>query len=469
MAFSAERVHFVGIGGAGMSSLAELLLARGVRVTGSDRQENAATGRLRILGAKVHIGHRPERIGDPDVVVYSSAVPSRNCELQMAHHRGLPVLRRGELLAALMNGCRGLAVAGTHGKTTTTAMLASILEDVGLDPTVVLGGRHPRLGGGARHGAGAFFVAEADESDGSFLQLSPEAAIVTNVDSDHLDFYGERSAIEAAFAQFAGRLPRGGALVYSAQSDTLVRIARDLDGRKRISFGVDCDADVAARQVHLTGLGSGFQVWRNGSRLGDVQLHVPGLHNVADAVAAVALSVELEIPFRVCAASLSRFVAVARRFEIIGEVDGVVVVHDYAHHPAEVRATLAAARAAADRVIAVFQPHLYSRTAALCHEFAQAFADADRVVITEVYGGREQFVPGVTGKLISDGASSHHPDAAFVPELEHLSDHLVGGLRPGDYVLFLGAGDVWRGADMLLRRLRARDRALEGSGEEVAV
>jgi UDP-N-acetylmuramate--alanine ligase len=457
-----RRVHFVGIGGIGMCGLAEILLAQGYAVTGSDLAEGATVERLRALGAEVAIGHDARHVGSADVVVVSSAVRRGNPEIAAAETRGIPVIPRAEMLAEVMRLKDGIAIAGTHGKTTTTSLIAHVLASAGLDPTVVVGGRVIGSGAGAersgaRLGQGPFLVAEADESDGSFLHLSPVIAVITNVEPEHLDHYGTVDAMEEAFASFANRLPFWGRAVLCIDDPGVQRLLPRI-ARRRTTYGFTAQADWAATGIARDGHGSVFAVRYEGRPLGEVRLRLAGRHNVANALAALAVAHELEVPFAASAAALAGFQGVERRFEEKGAARGVRVIDDYGHHPTEIRATLAAARDVhAGRLVVIFQPHRYTRTRDLFDEFAAAFHDADLLVVTEIYAAGEPKLPGVEAAALAEAIRARgHRDVRFVAELDAIPAALAAELRAGDLVLTLGAGSVTRLGPALLSALEAR-------------
>jgi len=454
-----KQIHFVGIGGIGMCGLAELLLAQGYAVTGSDLASGPTVERLRRLGATVAIGHDAAQIGAADVVVVSSAVRRDNPELVAAGKLAVPVIPRAEMLAEVMRLKDGIAVAGTHGKTTTTSLIAHLLAAAGLDPTVVVGGRVMGSGAaadrtGARLGQGPFLVAEADESDGSFLHLSPVIAVITNIEPEHLDHYGTADALENAFAAFANRLPFWGRAVLCIDDPGVQRLLPRL-ARRRTSYGFSAQADWVAHDVTRDGEGSRFAVKRAGEALGTARVRIPGRHNVANSLAALAVAAELEVPFARAAEALASFAGVERRFEHKGTARGIRVVDDYGHHPTEIRATLAAAREQhAGRLVVVFQPHRYTRTRDLFDEFAAAFHDADLLVITEIYAASEPKLPGVEAAALAEAVRQRgHRDVRFVSELDAIAPALVPELREGDLVLTLGAGSITRLGPQLLAAL----------------
>lgn len=451
----AQHVHFVGIGGIGMSGIAEVLLNLGYRVSGSDLKESPLTRRLAGLGARIALGHAPENLGDASVVVTSSAVKADNPEVTEAHRRLVPVIPRAEMLAELMRMKYAVAVAGAHGKTTTTSLVAAVLSEAGLDPTVVVGGRLASLGSNARLGQGEFLVAEADESDGSFLVLFPTVAVITNIDREHMDHYGTEEALEGAFVDFANKVPFYGAVV-ACLDDPRVQAVLPRIRKRTVTYGLSAQADVSARRVRREGGVSRFQVLLRGEPLAEVSLALPGEHNVLNALAAVAVGTELEVPPEAAARALSNFSGVDRRSQVIGEAAGVLVMDDYAHHPSEVQATLKGLREAhGRRVVAIFQPHRYSRTRDLFERFLTAFYGADVLVVTDIYPAGETPVPEVTGAALVAGIRAHgHKDAEFVPELARVPEFLEPRLQEGDLVVTLGAGNVWQAGEALLRRLR---------------
>jgi UDP-N-acetylmuramate--alanine ligase len=431
-------------------------------VTGSDLAEGPTVARLRALGVRVAIGHAAGHVGGADVVVVSSAVRAGNPELLEASRRGIPVIPRAEMLAEVMRLKDGIAVAGTHGKTTTTSLLAHVLQGAGLDPTIVVGGRVIGAGEegertGARLGGGPFLVAEADESDGSFLHLSPVIAVVTNVEAEHLDHHGSVEALEDAFAALLERLPFWGAAVLCLDDPGVQRLLARV-ARRRITYGLLAQADWVASEVRTDGAGMAFAVRRKGLALGAVSLPLPGRHNVANALAALAVADELEVPFAVAAEALASFRGVERRFETKGVVGGIRVVDDYGHHPSEVRATLAAARGVhPGRIVVVFQPHRYTRTRDLFEAFTTAFHDADLLVLTEIYAAGEPKLPGVEAAALADAIRARgHQGVRFVPDLERVPAELVPELRGGDLVLTLGAGSVSKLGPRILEQLEER-------------
>jgi len=450
-----HRVHFVGIGGIGMSGIAEVLLTLGFPVSGSDLAASETTERLAARGATISLGHRADRVSaDVDVVVISSAVKFSNPEVVRARELKIPVIPRAEMLAELMRMKYGLAVAGTHGKTTTTSLLGHVLAEAGLDPTLVIGGKVKGLGSNARLGQGKVLVAEADESDGSFLLLTPNLAIVTNIDPEHLDHYGSVERMHEAYLQFINRVPFYGLAVLCIDS-VAVRGLLPRVRKRFVTYGLAADADLRAVGVQVAAGGTRFEVVDRGRALGEVRLRMLGRHNALNALAVVAAATELGVPFTTTARALASFEGIHRRFEVRGEVGQVLVVDDYGHHPEEVKATLRAAREGhGRRVVTVFQPHRYSRTRDLFESFLAAFDDADLLVLTEIYAAGEERIEGVSGEALYEAFRRRgHVDVRFVPDRKAIARELLPLLRGGDLVLTLGAGDVYRVGDELLRAL----------------
>jgi UDP-N-acetylmuramate--alanine ligase len=451
-----QHIHFVGIGGVGMSGIAEVLLTLGYRVTGSDARRSETVERLERLGAKVFLGHEAAHVEGAHVVVYSSAVARDNVEVQTARQRGVPVIARAEMLAELMRLKYGIAIAGTHGKTTTTSMVAAVMGAGGFDPTVVVGGRVHGLGTNARLGQGEFLVAEADESDGSFLKLTPTIAVVTTVDAEHLDYYPDLEAIVSAFLAFVNKVPFYGSAVVCLDDPNIQRMIPRIDKRV-VTYGLEAGADLTARRLQFAEMRSTFEVVHRAATLGTITLQVPGRHNVLNALAAASVGLDLEVPFEKIAPALASFAGVQRRFQVRGEAQGVLVVDDYGHHPAEIRATLAAAKAGFDRrVITVFQPHRYSRTQHLRDDFLTAFYQSDILIVMDIYAAGEVPIPGVHARDLADGVAAHgHREVLYMgSDRAAIVDYLCESTRAGDLVLTLGAGDVGQLGGELLERLR---------------
>jgi UDP-N-acetylmuramate--alanine ligase len=452
-----QHIHFVGIGGIGMSGIAEILVNLGYRVSGSDQKRTETIERLERLGAKVFIGHQAANVEGVHVLVYSAAVSADNVEIQTARQRQVPTIPRAEMLAELMRLKYGIAVAGTHGKTTTTSMVGAVLAEGRYDPTIVVGGRVTNLGSNARLGQGEYLVAEADESDGSFLKLAPTIAVVTTIDAEHLDHYGSLDAIRAAFLTFVNKVPFYGAVVLCLDQPNIQMLLPHVE-KRIVTYGLESGADLVARRLRLSGMTSRFDVVHHGELLGECVLQIPGRHNVLNALAAIGVGLDLEIPFATISAALAGFAGVQRRFQIRGTAGGVTVVDDYGHHPAEIRATLAAAKAGFDsRVVTVFQPHRYSRTLHLRQEFLTAFNQADVLVVMDIYPAGEAPIPGVSAADLADGIRAHgHRNVTYLGnDRARIVDHVCEISRPGDLVLTLGAGDVSQLGSDILRRLDA--------------
>ncbi|MEW6019364.1 MAG: UDP-N-acetylmuramate--L-alanine ligase [Pseudomonadota bacterium] len=448
-----KRLHFIGIGGAGMSGIAQVFHTLGYEVTGSDLKRSRYTRLLEGSGVAVSFGHDPANLGRPDAVVVSTAIPEGNPELRAARERGVPVFQRAQMLARLMEMKRGIAIAGTHGKTTTTSMIANTMELLDLSPSFVVGGELNDVGSNAACGAGDWLVAEADESDGSLLYLHPEIAAVTNMELDHHSHYSSLDEVREVFESFVRGLPAEGALVIWDQP-ALRDLAASTPARV-ITYGEDEGADFRATDIDITREGTTFRLDHPGGSL-EVGLAVRGVHNVLNAMACLAVLDLVGVPPQKAAPALARFTGAARRFQVKGEVGGITVVDDYAHHPTEIAATLEAARAAGwGRVIGAFQPHLYSRTRYLHDEFGQALNLCDLAIVTDVYGAREEPEPGISGKLVVDSALKWEPGAnvAYIPRTRDIVPLLLRELRPGDLVLTLGAGDIFRVGEELVEAL----------------
>jgi len=479
MRHKVKRVHFVGIGGIGMSGIAEVLLNLGYQISGSDLVASEVTRSLERLGATVHRGHSASHLFDADVVVTSSAVRADNPEVAAALERGIPVIPRAEMLAELMRMKQGIAVAGTHGKTTTTSMLATVLGAAGLDPTVVIGGKLAGLGSNARLGQGEILVAEADESDGSFLKLTPTYAVVTNIDPEHLDHYGHFEAVKEAFVDFMNRVPFYG-MTAACGDHPVVREILPRVTRRVVTYGESEAAQVRGLEIVGERGGCALTVVSEGRGLGRIHLGMPGRHNAINALATVAIGLELELPFPIIAQALEGFSGVHRRFEVKATKAGVTVVDDYGHHPAEIVATLLAAKeyqrttglkpvaqddrfetCSPGRIVAVFQPHRYTRTRDLLGEFARAFSIPELLVLTEIYAASEDPIPGVSGeRLFAAIAAERSPQGLrtwFVAERAEIVERLLPELGPGDLVLTLGAGNIWEVGEELVARLEGKE------------
>ena len=450
-----QQIHFVGIGGIGMSGIAEVLLNLGYRITGSDAKETEITKRLAQLGCTITYGHRGENVKGAHVVVTSSAIKRDNPEIKEAHAQMIPVIARAEMLAELMRMKYSIAVAGTHGKTTTTSMAATVLAHAGLDPTMVIGGRLNSLGSNARLGEGEFLVAEADESDGTFLRLSPTIAIVTNIDPEHLDYYDNIEHLKRTFEEFINKVPFYGSSILCLDHDNVRSLIPSVD-KRYITYGIDQEANIRGEAIRPKGWGIEFKVSWHDRPLGGVKLRMPGIHNVYNALAAIACGLELEIEFRLIQEALEGFAGVQRRFQLKGEHAGVTVIDDYAHHPVEIRVTLEAAKGIGKkRVIALFQPHRYTRTRDFFDEFLTAFSQADTLFLTDIYPAGEDPIPGVTGEALFQGFKKRgNLEVFYVPEKEKLIEAVVPHLNPGDNVMTLGAGNIWEVSEIIVESLK---------------
>ncbi len=449
-----RSIHFIGIGGIGRSGIAEVLLAHGFEVSGSDLASGETTKRLAGLGAAIHVGHAADQVQDADVVVFSSAVSPENPEVVEARRRGVPVIPRAEMLAELMRLQDGIAIAGSHGKTTTTSLVATVLRAAELDPTVIIGGKLNVLGSGAARGKGELLVAEADESDGSFLHLTPAISVITNIDPEHLDHYGDHEAVKEAFVDFANRVPFYGLVVACLDHPHVQDVLPRID--KRVAtYGLAAQADYCARDLQVAGLSTRFELVRRGEPVGRCEVRMPGVHNVLNALATLAVADELGVDFDTARQALATFAGVQRRFTVLGEADGVTVVDDYGHHPAEVEVTLEAAqRAYGRRVLVAFQPHRYSRTHHLFDELTRAFNRADVLLVTDVYAAGEQPIEGADAASLVAAIRAHgHRHVSHVPEQADLIPALMDEARPGDVVITLGAGSITRTGPALLDAL----------------
>jgi UDP-N-acetylmuramate--alanine ligase len=450
-----RSIHFVGIGGIGMSGIAEVLLAHGFKVSGSDVAQGETTRRLASLGAEVFVGHAAQNVRAADVVVFSSAIKSDNPELVSARAAQIPVIPRAEMLAELMRLQDGIAIAGSHGKTTTTSLIATVLRAAQLDPTVIIGGQLNGLGSSATRGRGEFLVAEADESDGSFLHLSPVISVITNIDPEHLDYYKSLSTLKDAFVSFANKVPFYGLVIACLDHPEVQSILPRIEKRTS-SYGLSAQADYSAKHVQTNGLSTRFTLIVRGQSAGDFELNMPGLHNVQNALAVIAVADELGVDRAITRRALATFGGVQRRFTVRGEHDGIVVVDDYGHHPAEVRATLEAAqRAYGRRVVVLFQPHRYSRTQLLFDELARSFNAADVLFLTDVYAAGEAPIAGADSAQLSNALREHgHKDVSYVPKQADLVANVVPRLQRGDVVITLGAGSITQVGPQLLAALR---------------
>lgn len=456
MFFKPQHVHFVGIGGIGMSGIAEVLLTLGYQVSGSDAKLSAITDRLAQLGATIHLGHQATNVVGAKAVVVTSALDPSNPEVSEARRLQIPVIPRGELLAELMRLKFGIAIAGSHGKTTTTSMVAAILNTANMDPTVVVGGKVAAMqGSNARVGKSSLLVVESDESDGSFLKLAPIVAVVTNIDREHLDHYPSLEAIREAFTEFVNRVPFYGAVVLCMEDENIQQIFPNVR-RRSITYGRNAQVDLQIHTIALEAAGSSFGIRRHNDDLGTFRLNIPGVHNVLNATAAIGVALEMEVPLERIREGLASFSGVDRRFSLRGVEHGVTVIDDYGHHPTEIKATLAAAKLSPyNRVHVLFQPHRFSRTKFLLDEFGTAFHQADSVYLLDIYSASEQALEGVSSNALLDKIRSFgHRSASYVGSIDEGVTALVNAAKPGDLIITLGAGSVSQAADKILTQLR---------------
>lgn len=456
-----EHVHFIGIGGYGMSAIARVMLEMGYVVTGSDVAAQELTEKLAKKGAKIYIGHTAENVDGADLVVYSTALPKDNVERVTAEERNIPVLHRAQMLARLLNSRKGVAVAGAHGKTTTSSMIALVMEQCDTDPTYIIGGEIMNVGTNAKAGKGEFVVAEADESDGSFLQYNPYLAVVTNIEADHLENYdGDFAKLKQAYVRFLNQVKTDGKAIVCADDENLQSILPQLDCEV-ITYGIQGAADYKATDIVLGDRKSSFTFTYQDVPLGKIELSVPGRYNICNAMAAVIACMQAGVPFFRIAEAIKEFCGAKRRFQVLGEVNDILVIDDYAHHPTEIQATIQAAKSTGKRIIAVFQPQRYTRTFFLFDQFSQAFGDADEVIITDIYSpAGEQQIEGIhSAKLVELIKVNSNPRTAYIPTKEEVLTHLSGYVQPGDLVITMGAGDIWKAADALAKTLRSRAEA----------
>ncbi|MDI6802394.1 MAG: UDP-N-acetylmuramate--L-alanine ligase [Bacteroidota bacterium] len=456
---SIKKIHFVGIGGIGMSGIAEILLDQNFIVSGSDKSLSEITERLAELGAEIFENHSASNIKDDvDALVYSSAVPLDNPEVVEAKRRKIPVIRRSEMLAEVMRLKYGIGIAGTHGKTTTTSMVSLVLLEGGLDPTVIVGGRLDGFGGSnARLGKGDFIVVEADEFDRSFLSITPTIAVLTTLETDHLDCYRDLEDIKSAFVQFVNKVPFYGFVVLCLDEPALQEIMSQLSKKKIITYGLNPQADIQAVDIKFQKDKSEFTLLKDRTELGRVTLKSPGVHNVQNALAAISVGIELGIPFEKIKSGIEKFTGVYRRWEKKGEINGISVYDDYAHHPTESKVTLAGAKQGwRRRIVCVFQPHLYSRTRDFYEEFGKSFLLSDVLVVTDVYPAREEPIQGVSGELITNAAKQFgHKDVHYVPNKIDVPNYLMKIVKPGDIVITMGAGDIYKYGNEFLNKLKS--------------
>jgi UDP-N-acetylmuramate--alanine ligase len=450
-----KRVHFVGIGGIGMSGIAEILLNMGFTVSGSDKNLSEITNRLKKLGAKIFKGHSPNHVKEADVLVYSSAVSLDNPEIIKAQNLKIPVIRRAEMLAELMRMKYGIGIAGTHGKTTTTSMVGLILTDAKMDPTIIVGGKLSGLGGtNARLGKGDFIVVEADEFDRSFLQLTPSVAVITTLEREHLDIYTDLEDIKRAFIEYANKVPFYGFVVLCLDETSLQDVIPQIK-KKIITYGLTSQSDFQAVDIQFRENQTEYNLIYKDKNLGKIELIVPGIHNVKNSLAAIAVSLELNVPVDIIKKSIKSFSGVYRRFEIKATFGNTIVVDDYAHHPTEVEATLLAAKTGwKKRVVTVFQPHTYTRTRDFYQDFGKAFFNSDVLIITDVYAAREEPIQGISGELISEAAKNFgHKNVFFIPDKKIIPDFLMETYKEGDMIITMGAGDIFKYGEEFVKKL----------------
>ncbi|MCL0028197.1 UDP-N-acetylmuramate--L-alanine ligase [Peptococcaceae bacterium] len=450
-----NRIHFVGIGGSGMSGIARVLAESGYEITGSDLKNTDVIEKLRSIGIKCFIGHDSKNIGEAKMVVVSTAIPKNNPEVVEARKRGIPVIHRGEALAILMNNSKGIAVTGSHGKTTTTSMLALITEKSGYDPTVIIGSELDCIGGNAKKGKGEYLIAEADESDGSFLLLNPHMSIITNIEDDHMDYYKTIDNVIAAFKRFLCQVDPKGLAILFYDDPNIQKIIKEAKVPV-VTYGMSDSACYRLKNLSLNCSVSSADVYKEGKYIGKIELSVPGIHNLLNALAATALSMNIGIDFKTIAKALAGFKGARRRYQLLGEINGIKVIDDYAHHPTEIKATLKAARQTNSRIIAVFQPHRYTRTKHLYERFGKALLDADVVIISDIYSAGEKPIEGVSTKLIFDVVQKYKKsgEVLYIENLSDIARYLMGIVQPKDIVLTMGAGDVRKCGVELINMLK---------------
>ncbi|MEW9700144.1 UDP-N-acetylmuramate--L-alanine ligase [Paenibacillus sp. SI8] len=454
----AEHVHFIGIGGYGMSAIAKVMLEMGYRISGSDLAQQELTEKLKAKGAQVFIGHEAQNVSGADLVVYSTALAKDNVEMQAAEELNIPIIHRSQMLARLMNERKGIAVAGAHGKTTTSSMIALVMEICGIDPTYIIGGEIMNVGSNAKAGKGEFVVAEADESDGTFLQYHPTLALVNNIEADHLENYnGDFENLKKAYAQFLSQVRPGGKAVVCRDDIFLGEMIPQIQSEV-ITYGIHSDADYVASDISLGDRKVTFTVQHKGVTLGQIALSVPGKHNVYNALATLITCLEAGLSFDQIADAILEFRGAKRRFQVLGEVGNILVIDDYAHHPTEIQATISAAKATGKRIVAVFQPQRYTRTYYLFEQFSRSFEEADEVIITDIYSpAGEKRIEGVdSAKLVELIRSNSNPSVQHIPTRDEVLEYLIGHVQPNDLVLTMGAGDIWKAADGLAKALRSQ-------------
>ncbi|CAM4362763.1 UDP-N-acetylmuramate--L-alanine ligase [Paenibacillus tarimensis] len=444
-----------------MSAIARVMLEMGYKVTGSDVARQELTEKLAAKGAQIYIGHEAEHVEGANLVVYSTALSKDNVERKAAELRNIPVIHRSQMLARLMNAGKGIAVAGAHGKTTTSSMIALVMESCGLDPTYIIGGEIVNVGTNAKAGKGEYVVAEADESDGSFLHYHPAIAIVTNIEADHLENYdGDFNKLKAAYVRFLSQVKEDGKAIVCIDDENVREVLAQSEGKggRIITYGIDSPADYKAEDIKLGDRKVSFNLVKEGSVLGRIELSVPGLHNVSNALATVITCLEAGVPFAEVAEAILDFRGAKRRFQVLGEVNDILVIDDYAHHPTEIQATISAAKATGKRIIAVFQPQRYTRTFFLLEQFSRAFPEADQVIITDIYSpAGEQQIEGVNSRRLVDMIiENSNANASYLPTKEEVLDYLADSVKPGDLVITMGAGDIWKVAVSLADKLKGQ-------------
>lgn len=457
-----KKIHFVGIGGAGMSAIAKILLEKGYEVSGSDLNNSEIVKKLERMGANIYQGHQAENVNGKEAVVVSTAISKENPEVMKAKETGVPIFHRSDIVAFLMNRARGIAVAGAHGKTTTTSMISVVLDHAGVSPTIIIGGEVDCLGGNAKLGCGKYLVAEADESDGSFLKLQPEIAVVTNIENDHMDFYGTMENILKTFDQFLHNLPpEDGLAVLCFDNSHIRNIAANLD-RAFVSYAIGEPAEYTAQNIQPNGAGTSFDVYEKGLLIGNVLLNIPGKHNVSNALAAVVVCRKAGLTMNEIAAGLRLFNGAKRRFQTKGRVGDVWIVDDYAHHPTEISTTLNAARQTnPSRLICAFQPHRYTRTKFLRKEYGSCFKAADVLILTDVYSAGEDPIPGISGEVIKEEVEKQTgKEAVYIANRQDIAGYLKRVVQPGDLVMSMGAGDIYRTGEELVALLSKRSTSL---------
>ncbi|TCZ75169.1 UDP-N-acetylmuramate--L-alanine ligase [Paenibacillus albiflavus] len=453
---TSEHVHFVGIGGYGMSAIAKVMLEMGFKVSGSDLAQQELTEKLKAKGAHVYIGHEAQNVSDADLVVYSTALSKDNVEIVEAEKRNIPIIHRSQMLARLMNARKGIAVAGAHGKTTTSSMIALVMENCGTDPTYIIGGEIMNIGSNAKAGKGDYVVAEADESDGTFLQYHPYLALVNNIEADHLENYnGDFENLKKAYAQFLSQVRDGGKAIVSGDDTYLRAMLPDIKADV-ITYGIYAEADYMAKNIELGDRKVSFEVERDNEVLGTIVLSVPGIHNVYNALATVITCLESGLTFEQIAAGIKDFRGAKRRFQVLGEVNDILIIDDYAHHPTEIQATITAAKSTGKRIIAVFQPQRYTRTFYLFDQFSRAFAEADEVIITDIYSpAGEKQIEGISSEKLAELIyKNSNQNVNYISTRDEVLAYLTDHVKPGDLVLTMGAGDIWKAADSLAKKLK---------------